>query len=65
MRGVLHAPAAFFMKHPPVQLTDEEAYRLTEAFIRDAGSQPSDLGLAHAQTTTSEGYPGVYIKRGA
>lgn len=33
-RGILHAPAAFFMKHPPVQLTDAEAYRLTEAFIQ-------------------------------
>ena len=31
--GVLHGPAAYFMKHPPVQYPDDEAYRLTEAFI--------------------------------
>jgi myo-inositol-1-phosphate synthase len=31
--GVLQGPAAYFMKHPPVQLSDAEAYRLTEAFI--------------------------------
>lgn len=32
-RGVLESPAAFFMKHPPKQYTDEEAYRMTEEFI--------------------------------
>ena len=32
--GPVEAPSAFFMKHPPVQLTDDEAYALTEAFIR-------------------------------
>ena len=31
--GVLHPPSAYFMKHPPVQYTDDEAYRMTEAFI--------------------------------
>ncbi len=31
--GVLHPPSAFFCKHPPVQYTDDDAYRLTEAFI--------------------------------
>ncbi len=31
--GILDAPSAYFMKHPPVQHTDDEAYRLTEAFI--------------------------------
>jgi len=31
--GVLYSAAAFFMKHPPKQYTDEEAYRMTEAFI--------------------------------
>ena len=31
--GVLHSPSAFFMKHPPQQLTDDEAYRRTEEFI--------------------------------
>jgi myo-inositol-1-phosphate synthase len=32
-RGALLAPSAFFMKHPPRQWTDDEAHRLTEAFI--------------------------------
>ncbi|MBW1709057.1 MAG: inositol-3-phosphate synthase [Deltaproteobacteria bacterium] len=31
--GVLYAPAAYFMKHPPRQYTDDEAFRMTEAFI--------------------------------
>ncbi len=34
MGGILYAPAAYFMKHPPVQYTDDEAFRLTEAFIK-------------------------------
>jgi len=32
--GVLTAPSAYFYKHPPEQFTDDEAYRMTEAFIR-------------------------------
>lgn len=31
--GVLVAPSAYFCKHPPYQYTDDEAYRMTEAFI--------------------------------
>jgi myo-inositol-1-phosphate synthase len=31
--GVLESPSACFMKHPPLQLTDEEAHRRTEEFI--------------------------------
>ena len=31
--GVLYSPSAYFMKHPPKQFTDEEAYRMTEDFI--------------------------------
>jgi len=32
--GPLYSASAYFMKHPPRQFTDDEAYRLTEAFIR-------------------------------
>ena len=32
--GVLHSASAFFSKHPPVQMTDDEAYRCVEQFIR-------------------------------
>lgn len=31
--GALIAPAAFLCKHPPHQYSDDEAYRMTEAFI--------------------------------
>ncbi len=45
--GVIHAPSSFFCKHPPRQYTDDEAYRLLEAFIRgnEAGlHEVSDTG---------------------
>ncbi len=32
--GILEGPSAYFMKHPPRQFTDEDAFRMTEAFIR-------------------------------
>jgi len=32
--GVLESPSAYFSKHPPRQYSDDEAYRMTEAFIR-------------------------------
>jgi myo-inositol-1-phosphate synthase len=32
--GVLHSPSAYFMKHPPRQYPDDEAYRMVEAFIQ-------------------------------
>jgi myo-inositol-1-phosphate synthase len=31
--GVLLPPSAYFYKHPPRQYTDDEAYRMTEAYI--------------------------------
>ena len=32
--GVLEGPSAYFCKHPPQQYNDDEAYQMTEAFIR-------------------------------
>ena len=32
--GVLYSPSAYFMKHPPKQFTDDEAYSHVEAFIK-------------------------------
>jgi len=32
--GVLYSPSSYFMKHPPKQYTDDEAFRLTEDFIQ-------------------------------
>ncbi len=31
--GILYSPSAYFMKHPPKQFTDDEAYQMTEDFI--------------------------------
>jgi len=39
--GALEGPSAYFCKHPPRQVTDDEAYRLIEAFIRQ---HPSKIG---------------------
>ena len=32
--GVLHSASAYFAKHPPVQMTDDDAHRSVEQFIR-------------------------------
>ncbi len=32
--GVLHGPSSWFMKHPPRQVSDDEAHREVETFIR-------------------------------
>ena len=31
--GVLYSPSAYFMKHPPIQINDEEARKKVEMFI--------------------------------
>ncbi|MFP4654549.1 MAG: inositol-3-phosphate synthase [Methanohalobium sp.] len=31
--GVLYSPSAYFMKHPPIQYSDNEAYDMTNEFI--------------------------------
>jgi myo-inositol-1-phosphate synthase len=33
--GILHGPSSFFMKHPPRQVTDEQAHQEVEAFITE------------------------------
>ena len=42
--GVLYSPASYFMKHPPRQYSDDEAYHLCEAFIQGTGirEEPSE-----------------------
>ncbi|MBD3322400.1 MAG: inositol-3-phosphate synthase [Chitinivibrionales bacterium] len=32
--GVLYSPSSYFSKHPPVQYSDDEAWRMTEEFIQ-------------------------------
>jgi myo-inositol-1-phosphate synthase len=42
--GILYGPSAYFMKHPPRQYTDDEAYRMTEAFInRTREKKPHEM----------------------
>ena len=43
--GVLYGPSAYFMKHPPRQYADDEAYRLTEAFIQGSWAKKTDEKL--------------------
>jgi myo-inositol-1-phosphate synthase len=38
--GVLHAPSSYFCKHPLRQYTDDEAYRMTEEFIKQYSVEP-------------------------
>ena len=33
LRGPIHPPSSYFCKHPPIQYTDDEAYRMMEDFI--------------------------------
>lgn len=33
--GILYGPSAYFCKHPPQQYTDDEAYTMTETFIKN------------------------------
>jgi myo-inositol-1-phosphate synthase len=57
--GVLYGPAAYFMKHPPRQFADDEAYRMTEAFINGTWGrrmdEMSDYPLRRRQQAAEEG----------
>jgi myo-inositol-1-phosphate synthase len=56
--GVLEAPSAYFCKHPPRQFTDDEAYRMTEAFIDNKLGrvhEVSDHRSGQRQPATAEG----------
>ena len=39
LAGVLFSAAAYFMKHPPIQWSDYEAFRMTEAFIQGSAEE--------------------------
>jgi myo-inositol-1-phosphate synthase len=57
--GILYGPSAYFMKHPPRQYTDDEAYRMTETFINGIwGKKPDGMPDYHRrqrQQAVSEG----------
>ena len=48
--GILYGPSAYFMKHPPRQYTDDEAYRMTEAFIQGTWVKKTDEQVDHAHS---------------
>jgi myo-inositol-1-phosphate synthase len=39
--GALEGPSAYLMKSPPTQIVDDEAYDLTEAFIKRYARKPA------------------------
>lgn len=43
--GILYGPSAFFMKHPPMQLTDDQAFQLTEEFINGKAPKRNSMEL--------------------
>ena len=53
--GVLYAASAFFCKHPPRQYTDDEAWRLTEAWIAGGWPEVTEAGLPAAAAASSKG----------
>jgi len=41
--GILEGPSAYFCKHPLVQFTDEEAFKMVEEFISDEGVAEDEM----------------------
>src|SRR5436853_6826614 len=71
--GTLEAPAAYFMKSPPVQLTDDEAHDRVEEFIATyakktarptAGSEPRMAAMTEELTQAGAGAAGANGKDG-
>jgi myo-inositol-1-phosphate synthase len=57
--GILYAPSAYFCKHAPRQYTDDEAHRMTEAFINgiyeERWHEVPDHRSGERQPTAQEG----------
>jgi myo-inositol-1-phosphate synthase len=43
--GAVIGPSAFFCKHPPIQFTDDEAERQTNAFINEGAAERATSGV--------------------
>jgi myo-inositol-1-phosphate synthase len=56
--GVLHAPSAWFCKHPPRQYTDDEAYHLTEAYIAGGWGDLAEHAVAAGAPVRAVGSKG-------
>lgn len=54
--GVLTEPAAYFMKHPPEQFPDDEAYQMMDEFIRRLSDVVPEISpvIPHAAASASE-----------
>jgi myo-inositol-1-phosphate synthase len=57
LKGALMAPSAYFKKSPPVQIPDDQARELTEAFIRDPKAAEKRL-RDRAPAVTRDALPG-------
>jgi len=55
--GTLYSPSAYFMKHPPRQYTDDEAFRMTEAFIRGTRMEMVDEVSDHRRREGQQALP--------
>jgi myo-inositol-1-phosphate synthase len=67
--GVLYSPAAYFMKHPPRQYSDDEAYHMTEAFIQgsyeERPKEAPEYGLLGREAVRGEKFDtGILPSRG-
>jgi myo-inositol-1-phosphate synthase len=67
--GVLYPVAAYFMKHPPRQYSDDEAFLLTEAFIQGSYEKRTKevpgYGLLGGEAARVEGFDtGILPSRG-
>lgn len=51
--GILLSPSAYFMKHPPRQFPDDEAYRMVEAYITRGSELGLDEELKHLRRVAS------------
>ncbi|MFX1499659.1 MAG: inositol-3-phosphate synthase [Promethearchaeota archaeon] len=56
LSGVLHKPSSYFMKHPPIQYSDDEAYQLTEEFIEGI----SEISMQSIDKLTGQNEKGTY-----
>ncbi len=61
--GVLYYPSAYFTKHPPVQYSDDEAYRLTEEFIKGITEIKTPSKFFHAYIDEMISFGGENLPR--
>jgi choline kinase len=61
--GAVIGPSAFFCKHPPEQFTDDEAERMTNAFIERASRPEADRDSA-VEASDPRGMQGLIIAAG-